>query len=159
MTEFELVYLIVERRSELIKLIQWWGAISFGVIATTHFLDRTINLFIVTLIIVFYAAFSIFVIRMNTALSDQLLTAFVDLATYTEYAESVSSQAHAMIGILANNRLSISFNFIEFVLWGLSIAACSYPLWQYIRLHKYKKTPHSKDNFLQDVMTEKTDKE
>ncbi len=123
MTEFELVYLIVERRSELIKLIQWWGAISFGVIATTHFLDRTINLFIITLIIVFYAAFSIFVIRMNTALSDQLLTAFVDLATYTENSESVSSQAHAMIEILVDNRLSTSFNFIEFVLWGLSIAA------------------------------------
>ncbi len=95
MTEFELVYLIDERRSELIKLIQWWGAISFGVIATTHFLDRTINFFIITLIIVFYAAFSIFVIRMNTALSDQLLTAFVDLATYTENSGSVSSQAHA----------------------------------------------------------------
>ena len=84
------------------------------------------------------------------------MTEFVDLATYTE---SVSSQAHAMIGILANNRLSISFNFIEFVLWGLSIAACSYPLWQYIRLRKYKITPHNKENLQQNVMTEKTEKE
>ncbi len=96
---------------------------------------------------------------MNTALSDQLLTAFVDLATYTENSESVSSQAHAMIEILVDNRLSTSFNFIEFVLWGLSIAACSYQLWQYVRLHKYKKTPHIKKNLLQNVISEETGKE
>lgn len=157
MTEYELVYLIVERRNELIKLLQWWGAISFGVIATTHFLDRTINLFIITLIIVFYAAFSAFVIRMNTALSDQLLTALADLAAYAEQTSAVSSQAQTMIGVLTDGRLATSFYFIEFVLWGLSIAACSYPLWQYARLHKLNKAPHSKPTIQKSTTPDKTD--
>ncbi len=63
MTEYELLFLIVERRSELINMIQWWDAISIGVIVSSHLIDRKINLFVIILIVVFYIFFSLFVIR------------------------------------------------------------------------------------------------
>ena len=140
MTEYELLYLIVERRNELINLIQWWGAISIGVIASTHFIDRKINLFVIILIAVFYVSFSLFAIRMVFAFYEQLLMAYTDLEIYAKSVESVSQQTQAMIGILTNGRLSESFVYLTFVLCGLTIATCSYPIWRYWECRKCNAT-------------------
>ena len=126
----------VERRNELINLIQWWGAISIGVIVSSHFIDRKINLFIIILIVVFYILFSFFAIRMVFAFFEQLLMAFTDLAMYAESVESISQQTQAMIVILTNGRLSESFVYLTFVLCGLTIATCSYPIWRYWECRK-----------------------
>ncbi|WP_292988066.1 hypothetical protein [Nitrosomonas sp.] len=137
MTEYELLYLIVERRNEVMSLIQWWGAVSIGVIAASHFIDRTFNLFLITLIAFFYGFFSIFVIRMVDTLYDQLLMAFTDLAIYAENAESVSKQTEIMLQVLSSGRLSISSTFLALVLCGLTIASVSYPIWRYWKYYRY----------------------
>ncbi len=136
MTEYELLYLTVERRNEMINLIQWWGAISIGVIVSSHFIDRKINLFVIILIVVFYILFSLFAIRMVFAFFEQLLMAFADLAMYAESVESVSQQTQAMIVILTNGRLSESFVYLAVVMCGLTIATCSYPIWRYWECRK-----------------------
>jgi hypothetical protein len=136
MTEYELLYLIVERRSELINLIQWWGAISIGVIASSHFIDRKINMFVIILIVVFYIFFSLFAIRMVFAFFEQLLMAFTDLAMYADSTESVSQQTQAMIVILTSGRLFESSVYLAFVMCGLTIATCSYPIWRYWECQK-----------------------
>ena len=136
MTEYELLYLTVERRNELINLIQWWGAISIGVIVSSHFIDRKINLFVIILIVVFYILFSLFAIRMVFAFFEQLLMAFADLAMYAECVESVSQQTQAMIVILTNGRLSESFVYLALVMCGLTIATCSYSIWRYWECRK-----------------------
>lgn len=136
MTEYELLCLIVERRSELINLIQWWGAISIGVIASSHFIDRKINLFVIMLIVVSYLFFSLFAIRMVFAYFDQLLMAFTDLAMYADSVASVSQQTQAMIVILKSGRLFESSVYLAFVMCGLTIATCSYPIWRYWECQK-----------------------
>ena len=136
MTEYELLYLIVERRNEVMSLIQWWGAISIGVIAASHFIDRTFNLFLMILIALFYGSFSIFVIRMVDTLYDQLLMAFTDLAIYAENVESISKQTEIMLQVLSSGRLSVSSTFLALVLCGLTIAAVSYPIWRYWKYYR-----------------------
>ena len=143
MTEYELLFLIVERRSELINLIQWWGAISIGVIVSSHFMDRKINLFVIILIVVFYIFFSLFVIRMVFAFFEQLLMAFTDLAIYAESVELISQQTQAMVAILTSGRLFESSVYLAFVMCGLTIATCSYPIWRYWECQKCNATKKS----------------
>ena len=140
MTEYELLYLIIERRNEGINLLQWWGAISIGIIAASHLAGRTLNIFIITLIVGFYIFFSLFVIRMAGALFDQLLMAFSDLVIYAEKAEMVSEQTKAMIQIHLTGRLSETVVYLSLVFYGLTIGTCSYPIWQYLRMRKHNST-------------------
>jgi len=140
MTEYELLYLIIERRNEALNLLQWWGAISIGVIVASHFTGRTLNLFIITLMISFYIFFSLFVIRMADALFDQLLMAFSDLVIYAEQAAAVSNQTKAMIQIHLTDRLSQSALFLSLVFYGLTIGTCSYPIWRYLKTRKHRTT-------------------
>ncbi len=140
MTEYELLYLIIERRNEGINLLQWWGAISIGIIAASHLAGRTLNIFIITLIVSFYIFFSLFVIRMAGALFDQLLMAFSDLVNYAEKAEMVSEQTKAMVQIHLSERLSETVIYLSLVFYGLTIGTCSYPIWQYLRMRKHHST-------------------
>jgi len=136
MTEYELLYLIIERRNEAINLLQWWGAISVGVIVASHFAGRTLNIFIITLMISFYVFFSLFVIRMADALFDQLLMAFSDLVIYAEQAAAISNQAKAVIQVHLTGRLSQSAIYLSVVFYGLSIGTCSYPIWRYLKMRR-----------------------
>ncbi len=140
MTEYELLYLIIERRNEGINLLQWWGAVSIGIIVASHFAERTLNIFIITLVVSFYIFFSLFVIRMADALFDQLLMAFSDLVIYAEKAEMVSEQTKAMIQIHLTGRLSETVVYLSLVFYGLTIGTCSYPIWQYLRMRKHNST-------------------
>ena len=140
MTEYELLYLIIERRNEGINLLQWWGAVSIGIIVASHFAERTLNIFIITLVVSFYIFFSLFVIRMAGALFDQLLMAFSDLVIYAEKAEVVSEQTNAMIQIHLSERLSKTVVYLSLVFYGLTIGTCSYPIWQYLRMRKHNST-------------------
>lgn len=140
MTEYELLYLIIERRSEGINLLQWWGAVSIGIIVASHFTGRTLNIFIITLIVSFYIFFSLFVIRMSGALFDQLLMAFSDLVIYAEGTEAVSKQTQAMIQVHLSGRLSKTAVYLSLVFYGLTIGTCSYPIWRYLRMRKRGST-------------------
>ncbi len=140
MTEYELLYLIIERRNEGINLLQWWGAVSIGIIVASHLAERTLNIFIITLIVSFYILFSLFVIRMAGALFDQLLMAFSDLVIYAEKAEVVSEQTNTMIKIHLSERLSKTVVYLSLVFYGLTIGTCSYPIWQYLRMRKHNST-------------------
>ena len=140
MTEYELLYLIIERRNEGINLLQWWGAVSIGIIVASHFAERTLNIFIIMLVVSFYIFFSLFVIRMAGALFDQLLMAFSDLVIYAEKAEVVSEQTKAMIQIHLSSRLSETVVYLSLVFYGLTIGTCSYPIWQYLRINKHNST-------------------
>jgi len=140
MTEYELLYLIIERRNEGINLLQWWGAVSIGIIVASHFAERTLNIFIITLVVSFYIFFSLFVVRMADALFDQLLMAFSDLVVYAEGTETVSKQTQAMIQIHLSRRLSETVVYLSLVFYGLTIGTCSYPIWQYLRMRKHNST-------------------
>jgi len=140
MTEYELIYLIIERRNEGINLLQWWGAVSIGIIVASHLAERTLNIFIITLVVSFYIFFSLFVVRMADALFDQLLMAFSDLVIYAEGTETVSKQTQAMIQIHLSRRLSETVVYLSLVFYGLTIGTCSYPIWQYLRMRKHNST-------------------
>ena len=93
-------------------------------------------MFVIILIAVFYIFFSLFAIRMGFALFEQLLMAFTDLAMYAESAELVSKQTQTMIIILTSGRLSETLVYLTFVMYGLTIATCCYPIWRYWECRK-----------------------
>ena len=53
MTEYELLSILVERRVELISIIQWWASISVAIIAATQLLERSFNVVLLSIVISF----------------------------------------------------------------------------------------------------------
>ena len=57
MSEYDVMSLMVERRQELVSMVQWWASISIGIIAGSQILERFLNVVLVCVLIFFYLFF------------------------------------------------------------------------------------------------------
>lgn len=129
MTEYELLSILVERRVELISIIQWWASISVAIIAATQLLERSFNVVLLSIVISFYLFFTFVTLRLARALSQQLLGGFRDLEALGER----SGQTELMIqqyseGLIGNTQL-----FIGLAVFIVIAATCGYPIWTYMK--------------------------
>lgn len=63
MTEAEIYEFINVHQGTLITLMQWWASVSFALVALAHFGRNNLNLFLVSIVLLLYVAFSLFASR------------------------------------------------------------------------------------------------
>ena len=127
MTEFELITLVLERRTELISLMQWWASISVGIIAGAQLLERYLNMIFISILIAFYALFTFATFRLMGAIGQQMGKAFEDLSRL----EQPSAQALLMIDQYASGYIGNTESIILAVISIVALATCAYPIWIY----------------------------
>jgi hypothetical protein len=125
MTEFELITLLVERRSESIALIQWWASVSFAIVAGAQIYQSHLTLRLVLLIESFYLCFTIASSRLIYSLDQQFEAAFVDLEKIVQPSEQT------LIMISQNSAGSVLVNqvLITSVSVAVVLVTCAYPVW------------------------------
>jgi hypothetical protein len=129
MTEYEVIILIVERRLELISVVQWWASISVGIIAGSQVLERFLNIVLLCVLLSFYLFFTLLTYSYSAAIAAQLVAGFMDLSIIG----ATSAQALVMLeqqssGIVGDNLL-----YATFALGVVVVTTCSYPIWVYKR--------------------------
>ena len=127
MTEFELITLVLERRNEVVSLLQWWASISVGIIAASQLLQRFLNMILLIILIFFYLVFTFATFRLSGALSRQMLAAFEDLSKL----EEPSAQAMLMIHHYSSGYISDTQSILLGILLIVTVATCAYPIWVY----------------------------
>jgi len=60
MSEYEILDLINATEYQRLNLLQWWGGITFGLIALAHFASERLNLILVILVLTLYVSFCVF---------------------------------------------------------------------------------------------------
>lgn len=126
MTEFELVTLVLDRRVEMISLMQWWAGVSFAILAGSQIFENKLTLHLVILIEGFYLFFTAVASRLIYSIGQQFQAAFLDL----EQIKHPSEQTLVMIcqnsgGSIVTNQIMISTISVAVVL-----VTCAYPMWQ-----------------------------
>ena len=58
MSEYELLDLAKQAENAVTALLQWWGGVSFGVVALAHFASKKLNTPLVVLVVTLYISFS-----------------------------------------------------------------------------------------------------
>jgi hypothetical protein len=58
MTEYEIVSLLREHVAFMVSVLQWWVGITLGILVAVHVVGEELNGFIVSILIVLYAAFT-----------------------------------------------------------------------------------------------------
>ena len=127
MTEYELISLVIERRTEVVALLQWWASISVGIIAGSQLLERFLNIVLICILVAFYIIFSFATLRLAIAISQQMMKAFEDIATLKE----PSAQATLMIQQFASGYIENTGLMLGAVILFVVIATCAYPIWVY----------------------------
>lgn len=125
MTEFEIITLALERRVEMIELMQWWAGVSFAIIAGSQIFESRLTWRLVILMEAFYLFFTVSTMRLVRSLGVQFQAAFVDL----QMIEQPSEQALAMLdqfntGSIGTNQLLLSTAALTAV-----VVTCAYPVW------------------------------
>ena len=125
MTEFELITLVIERRSEVVSLMQWWASISVGIIAGSQLLERFLNLILLLILIAFYLVFTFATLRLSIAIGEQMFKAFEDLSKI----EEPSAQAALMIEQYSSGYIGNTQSILGIVVLFVVVATCVYPMW------------------------------
>ncbi len=128
MTEYEVLDLILERRQEVISMVQWWASISVGLIAASQLLERHLNIVLLSVLNLFYLFYTYVVYRYIGSLFSQILASFEDLAKI----ENPSTQAIAMLGALNSGVVGGNANFALWAMAFVALVTCSYPVWVYV---------------------------
>ena len=127
MTEYELLSLLVERRVEMISILQWWGGISFALIAGAHILERQLSILLLALMDGFYLFFSFVSFRFLITIGDQFRASFADL----KEIENASLQTQETISQFTGNAVELNRILIAAACVVVVSVVCVYPIWLY----------------------------
>ena len=59
MSEYEILDLANQAENQVTAILQWWGGVSFGLLALGHFAAKKLNTSLVILVVVLYVSFSV----------------------------------------------------------------------------------------------------
>ena len=131
MSEYDVMSLMVERRQELVSIVQWWASISIGIIAGSQILERFLNVVLLCVLIFFYLFFTLVAFRFAGSIAAQLFAGFTDLANMG----ATSAQAQIMLEQHNNGSISETLLYARFALGVVVLITCSYPIWVYKKSH------------------------
>jgi len=131
MSEYDVMSLMVERRQELVSLVQWWASISIGIIAGSQILERYLNIVLLCVLISLYLFFSIVAFNFSGAITAQLLAGFADLSNMG----ATSAQAQVMLEQHGNGSIGENLLYARIALGVVVLITCSYPVWVYMKSH------------------------
>jgi hypothetical protein len=90
LSEYEILDLANRAEDQVTAVLQWWGGISFGVLALGHFAARKLNGFLVTLIIMLYVGFSLMMFSRFSVNGQEYASYMRDLVALQETGNSLS---------------------------------------------------------------------
>jgi hypothetical protein len=125
MTEFEIITLLLERRVEMIQLMQWWGGVSFAIVAGSQVFESKLNWRLVILIEGFYLLFTLSTMRLVGTIGEQFEAAFVDLRAI----EQPSQQALAMLNHFSGGSVGVNSFLLGSATLATVVVTCAYPVW------------------------------
>ena len=131
MSEYEVMSLMIERRQELVSIVQWWASISIGIIAGSQILERFLNSVLLCVLIIFYLFFTLVAFRFTGSIADQLFAGFTDLSNMG----ATSAQAIAMLEQHGSGFIGETLLYARFALGVVVLTTCSYPIWVYKKSH------------------------
>lgn len=125
MTEFELITLVVERRVEMIALMQWWASVSFAIVAGSHIFEKNLTLRLLILIDGFYLFFTLASFRLIYSLGEQFQAAFADL----EQIKQPTEQTLKMISQNSGGSVELNQGLVSLICLAVVLVTCAYPIW------------------------------
>ena len=131
MSEYDIMSLMVERRQELVSIVQWWASISIGIIAGSQILERFLNAALLCVLIFFYLFFTLVAFRFTGSIAAQLFAGFTDLSNMG----ATSAQAIIMLDQHSSGSISETLLYARFALGVVVLTTCSYPIWVYKKSH------------------------
>ena len=97
MSEYEILDLINATENQRLNLLQWWGAITFGLIALAHFASEKLNLILVVLVLTLYVSFSVFMFTLFAGNQQEGLQFVAQLKVMQDAGISLSPVSQANI--------------------------------------------------------------
>ena len=131
MSEYDVMSLMVERRQELVSIVQWWASISIGIIAGSQLLERYLDVVLLCVLIFFYLFFTLVAFKFTDSITAQLLAGFTDLSNMG----ATSAQAQIMLEQQSIGSISENLLYARFALGVVVLITCSYPIWVYKKSH------------------------
>jgi len=125
MTEFEIITLVLERRVEMIALMQWWAGVSFAIVAGAQIFESKLSWRLVILIEAFYLFFTVSSMRLVYSLGQQFEAAFVDL----KKIEAPSDQALTMLNQFYSGSIGTNQMLLSIATLAAIAVTCAYPIW------------------------------
>jgi len=125
MTEFEIITLVLERRVEMIALMQWWAGVSFAILEGAQIFESKLSWRLVILIEAFYLFFTVSSMRLVYSLGQQFEAAFVDL----KKIELPSDQALAMLNQFYSGSIGTNQMLLSIATLAAIAVTCAYPIW------------------------------
>ena len=131
MSEAEILELIKLNQSEGFAIIQWWGAVTFGMVALAHVARNQLNLYLVILILALYVSFTFLVIGLLVR-GDAFFFGLLEDLRFLEDAEGrVSAASQAILdSTTSRNRLQ-ALGFMT--LPGAFLGSIGYVIYRYAK--------------------------
>jgi len=130
MTEYEILTLITLTEDQRFNLIQWWAGVTFGLIALSHFAGHKLNLFLVTLVVLLYIGFSMFVGQLFFANVAQSELHRQDLAEMLALGRQLSAVSE---DIVSADRMVLQAIGFYLAVVGAFLGSICYVIYAYLR--------------------------
>ena len=128
MTEYELVDTIIECRSQVVSLLQWWASLSVGIIAGSQLLQDHLNKSLIAALIGFYLFITFATLRLARALTGQLFAGFASL----QELEDLTPHSQYIVEQFSSGYISSTQAILSSAVLVAILGTCFYPIWVYI---------------------------
>ena len=129
MTEAEIALQIAEMYHLVWTVQQWWASISLGLLVLAHVAYERLNLFLVTIIIVLYTAFSAYLLLIVDGQSNTITHYLADLQALAESGHELATGT--LTYMEPRSKVSVALTVIT--LWGTYAGCTAYLLYSYIK--------------------------
>ena len=129
MTEYDILYLIHEKKSIFWSIFQFWSGVAFSYVAVAYFAARNLNIPIIICLSIFFSAMFFHVIQLSGQNSEMISSLTTDLEKLVELSGSASAAAREQI------RAHSELNFVPTIIaiYGSYLGALLYLPYSYFR--------------------------
>lgn len=124
MSEADITYQISEILNRMWDLQQWWASISFGVLVAAYLVGKHLNGFLITILLLLYSAYSLYMWDLIGANADVYLAFVEDLEGMFESGVALSSGAKTYL-----SPPTMSYFLVPIVLIGTYISVITYTVY------------------------------
>jgi hypothetical protein len=136
MTEYEIVSLLREHVAFMVSVLQWWVGITLGILVAVHVVGEELNGFIVSILIVLYAAFTAMLSGILASHSERADQIVVDLRILREQGMEVSQTVTMILDQQGGAPPPLVVTLGTICFWGLFLSTIAYVIHRYIKIKR-----------------------
>ena len=135
MTEYELLDVLQGQVDAMMSLMQWWAAMTLGLLIGVHVIGKELNVYMTGLLIALYVAFTAFINLIESAHGTRMQLLIASLGRLQDQGESLSDMSKAIIDGGGPPAVVTIFAAVGF--FGLFVATIGYVI------YRYRKASHA----------------